>query len=209
MKKIILALLVLSTTAFAQSKTLLNLDKNGVAIQGHDPVAFFNGGQPTRGNAAIFALHDGARYHFATRQLLASRLCRGLAAAILLQTLFFKFTGAPESVFIFTRVGLEPWGRWATGLAELLAAVLLLAPRRPWVGATLALGLMTGALAAHLTVLGVVVRGDGGLLFTLAVTVFACAAATVWLHCDALLDAVHRVTGCGGACARPTKKAPR
>src|SRR5258707_10230054 len=96
-------------------------------------------------------------------------ICRGAAAVILLQTLFFKFTGAPESVYIFTKVGLEPWGRIGSGVAELIAAILLIAPSFPWLGAGLALGVMGGAIMSHLTVLGIVVKDDGGLLFGLAV----------------------------------------
>jgi hypothetical protein len=115
-------------------------------------------------------------------QLTASWLCRLIAAGILLQTLFFKFTGAEESVYIFTRVGMEPWGRYGSGLAELIAAVLLLTPRFVWAGAVLALGVMTGALASHLTVLGLVVKDDGGLLFALACVVFLTSAVAAFLH---------------------------
>src|SRR5437588_10660524 len=96
------------------------------------------------------------------------------AAAILLQTLFCKFTAAPESVYIFTKVGAEPWGRIGSGILELIAAVLLLIPASSWAGATLAFGLMTGAIVGHLTVLGIEVQGDGGLLFALAVIVIVC-----------------------------------
>ena len=99
-----------------------------------------------------------------------------LAAGILLQTLFFKFTGAEESVYIFSTLGIEPWGRIGTGIAELIAALLLLTPRTAPAGAVLAMGLMTGAMFSHLTVLGIVVKGDGGLLFGLAVTVFVASA---------------------------------
>jgi hypothetical protein len=99
-----------------------------------------------------------------------------LAAAILLQTLFFKFTGAEESVYIFSTLGMEPWGRIGTGIAELIAALLLVTPRTALAGAVLAMGLMTGAIFSHLTVLGIAVKGDGGLLFGLAVTVFVASA---------------------------------
>jgi putative oxidoreductase len=116
------------------------------------------------------------------KQLVASWLCRLTATAILLQTLFFKFTGAPESVYIFTKVGLEPWGRYGSGVAELIAAVLLLTPRFAWAGALLALGVISGAIFSHLTVLGLVVQDDGGLLFALALAVFATSAATLFLH---------------------------
>src|SRR6266481_4780334 len=111
-----------------------------------------------------------------------SWICRMVAAVILGQTLFFKFTGAEESIYIFTKVGLEPWGRYGSGVAELLAAMLLLTPRFAWAGALLALGVISGALVSHLTVLGIVVKDDGGLLFGLAVTVFICSLVTVFLH---------------------------
>jgi len=105
-----------------------------------------------------------------------------IAAAILLQTLFFKFTGAEESVYIFSKIGLEPWGRYASGVAELIAATLLLTPRLGWLGALLASGVMSGAIFSHLTKLGIVVKDDGGLLFALAVTVFCCSLAVLFLH---------------------------
>src|SRR4051812_49421600 len=104
-------------------------------------------------------------------KLVLSWICRFVAAVILLQTLFFKFTGAPESIYIFTKVGLEPAGRYGTGVVELIAAVLLLFQCHAWLGALLAAGVMSGAIASHLTVLGIVVQNDGGLLFCLALTV--------------------------------------
>ena len=109
-------------------------------------------------------------------------LCRIVAAVILAQTLFFKFTGAEESVYIFTKVGLEPWGRYGSGAAELIATILLLTSRFAWAGALLALGVISGALVSHLTALGIVVQNDGGLLFGLAITVFATSAVTAFLH---------------------------
>ncbi len=105
-----------------------------------------------------------------------------VAAVILVQTLYFKFTAAPESVRLFTTLGLEPAGRIGSGVAELIAAVLLLWPRRAFWGALLALGVMGGALHAHLTKLGLVVDDDGGLLFGLAVTVAVCALVVLWLR---------------------------
>jgi len=111
-----------------------------------------------------------------------SWVCRLTAAIILLQTLFFKFTGAEESVYIFTKVGLEPFGRYASGVVELVAAVLLLFRCHAWVGALLAMGVMAGAIASHLTVLGISVQNDGGLLFCLALIVFACSLGVVFLQ---------------------------
>src|SRR6266849_3088026 len=111
-----------------------------------------------------------------------SWICRIVAAVILGQTLFFKFTGAEESIYIFSKVGLEPWGRYGSGVAELIAAILLLTPRFAWAGALLALAVISGAILSHLTILGIVVQDDGGLLFLLAITVFFCSALTAWLH---------------------------
>lgn len=107
---------------------------------------------------------------------------RLVAAAIMLQTLFFKFTGAPESIYIFEQVGMEPFGRYASGIAELIASVLLLIPRTTWLGAALALGVMAGAIMSHLTILGIEVQGDGGTLFALAIVVFVSSAVLLFLH---------------------------
>jgi hypothetical protein len=112
----------------------------------------------------------------------ASWVLQLVAAAILAQTLFFKFTGAPESVWIFSRLGAEPWGRIGTGVLELAAAALLLVPATATLGAGLAAALMVGAIGSHLVRLGVAVQGDGGLLFGLAVTVLACSAGVLALR---------------------------
>ena len=109
-------------------------------------------------------------------------ICRVAAAVILLQTLFFKFTAAPESVYIFTKIGLEPGGRIGSGVAELIAAILVLIPATTWLGAGLALCVMLGAIFSHLTVLGIVVMDDGGLLFGLAVAVAACSVVLLFLQ---------------------------
>lgn len=103
-----------------------------------------------------------------------------IVSVILLQTLYFKFTGAPESVFIFETVGMEPWGRIGSGIVELLAVVLLFIPRTTWLGAILALGSMAGAIFFHLTKLGIEVMEDGGLLFILACTVFVSCLFILW-----------------------------
>lgn len=100
---------------------------------------------------------------------------RLVAAIILLQTLYFKFTGSAESVYIFKTVGLEPWGRIGIGICEMIAAILLLFNRTVLLGSGLALGLMAGAIGMHLTKLGIVVQGDGGYLFFLAVVVALCS----------------------------------
>lgn len=113
-------------------------------------------------------------------------ILRFLVAGILLQTLYFKFTGAAESVYIFETLGLEPWGRIGSGVVELAAATLLLVPGAVVWGALLALGAMLGAIGSHLTRLGIEVHGDGGLLFGLAITVFVASAVLLFLHRDQL-----------------------
>ena len=115
-------------------------------------------------------------------QAILSTVLQLIAAAVLLQTLFFKFTGAEESVYIFTTLGIEPWGRIGSGVAELVASALLLYPPTAAIGATLAMGTMAVAILSHLTVLGVEVMGDGGLLFGLAITVFVCSAVVLVLR---------------------------
>jgi putative oxidoreductase len=108
--------------------------------------------------------------------------CQLIAAVILGQTLFFKFTGAPESRYIFSTLGIEPWGRIGTGVAELIAVGLLLYPKTPAIGAVLAICLMAGAIMSHLTRLGIEVQGDHGLLFRLAVTVLFASVVVVILR---------------------------
>src|ERR1044072_6745352 len=108
--------------------------------------------------------------------------CSVAAAVILPQTLIFKFPPAPESVYIFKKVGLEPWGRVGSGVAELIAAVLILIPRTTWLGAGLALAVMAGAIFSHLTVLGVVVMNDGCLLVGRALAVATCSVVLLFLQ---------------------------
>lgn len=114
--------------------------------------------------------------------LIASWIARVAVAVILVQTLFFKFTAAPESVYIFETVGQEPVGRIGSGVVELIASVLLFVPGLTAVGALLALGTMSGAIFFHLTKLGIVVQDDGGTLFALALVVWAGSAFLLFLH---------------------------
>lgn len=109
-------------------------------------------------------------------------IVRLVAAGVLLQTLYFKFTGAPESVFIFRTLGMEPWGRIGSGVVELIASALLLWTPTAGLGGVLAIGLMTGAIVSHLTTLGIEIHGDGGLLFGLACLVWICGAVTTFVH---------------------------
>jgi len=116
--------------------------------------------------------------------VVTSWILRGIAAAILLQTLFFKFTAAKESVYIFSTLGMEPWGRIGSGVAELIASVLLLVPATVVYGAVLSLGVISGAIFFHLTKLGIALPAvdDHGELFALAVVVFVCSFTVLVMH---------------------------
>lgn len=120
-------------------------------------------------------------------------IARSLAVIIMLQTLYFKFTASEESVFIFTTVGMEPWGRIAVGILELIASVLMLTPSMVWAGSILAFGLMAGALGMHLFLLGIEVKGDGGQLFIYALIVAMCAAYSYWKSKNQLPDFIRNV----------------
>jgi uncharacterized membrane protein YphA (DoxX/SURF4 family) len=121
-------------------------------------------------------------------------IARIVAALIMAQTLFFKFSGATESIEIFTTVGMEPWGRYGVGVLELIASVLLLIPARSWIGAALGLGLMLGALGMHLTILGIEVQGDGGQLFYYALIVAACSAFVLWVDRNKIKEFLNAFT---------------
>lgn len=115
-------------------------------------------------------------------QLITSWACRIIAAAIMIETLFFKFTGAPESVYIFSKMGMESWWRYGQGVWELVASLLLLTPRFSWAGGILTLGALGAAIVSHLTVLGIEIQGDHGLLFGMAVVTFLCGFIVTFLH---------------------------
>ncbi|MBK8699072.1 MAG: DoxX family protein [Saprospiraceae bacterium] len=104
------------------------------------------------------------------------------AAVIMLQTLFFKFTSAPESIYIFSTMGMEPWGRIGTGVVELMASLLILYPRTTFFGAAMGLGTMARAILSHLLILGIDVQGDGGKLFALALITAVCCGILLIGH---------------------------
>ena len=114
------------------------------------------------------------------------------AAFIMGQTLFFKFTAAPESVYIFSTLGMEPWGRIGIGVLELIASLLILIPYTTAFGAAIGLGLMSGAMFFHLTRLGIVVQNDSGQLFAYALVVFISCVILVVLCREQLLRVLHR-----------------
>ena len=146
-------------------------------------------------------------------------------ALVFIQSLFFKFTGSPETVYIF-QGKLDPWaaslgfgGLFApgglfsakvVGSFELIASVLLLAGAAmsaqravQVLGAAMGLSVISGAIFFHLyTPLGVAVvnadgSSDGGELFALACGVWLACAALLWLRRGVWLGWIARATGRG------------
>jgi uncharacterized membrane protein YphA (DoxX/SURF4 family) len=109
-------------------------------------------------------------------------ILRIVASAILLQTLFFKFTAAPESVYIFEKLNAEPYGRIGSGIIELIASIFILIPRTTLIGAIIGAGTMFGALLSHLFILGIIVQNDNGTLFLLGIITFICCSILVYVH---------------------------
>lgn len=124
---------------------------------------------------------------------IAPWILRILAAVIMLQTLYFKFSGAEESVYIFSQLGMEPWGRIGTGVLELIASILILYPKTTIFGSLLAIGLMLGAVGAHLTKLGIEVKNDGGQLFIYALVVLLASASLIIIYRNDGLNIIKRI----------------
>ena len=122
-----------------------------------------------------------------------SWIAASVAAIIMIQTLYFKFSAAPESIYIFSTLGIEPWGRIGSGIGELIASVLILIPALRWLGAVLGLGIISGAIVSHLTILGIEVQGDGGYLFILAILVFVSCTICLFLEKDKIKTMYGRV----------------
>jgi putative oxidoreductase len=122
-----------------------------------------------------------------------SWILRLLAIIILWQTLYFKFTAHPESVELFTKLGVEPWGRIFTGIMELIVGFLLFLPQTKTIGAFLGLGLMFGAIASHLFVIGLNTNGDGGLLFVLAIIVLLSCTFILILHWSEVINLFNKL----------------
>jgi uncharacterized membrane protein YphA (DoxX/SURF4 family) len=112
---------------------------------------------------------------------------------LMVQSLFFKFSAAPESVYIFSTLNMEPWGRIGTGVVELIASVLILVPRTTWLGALIGIGTMAGAIFFHLTKLGVEVGGDGGQLFIYALITLVSCAIIVWIEWNKVITVYRTV----------------
>src|SRR5262245_22439113 len=141
------------------------------------------------GETRWFRRHPSGMNNLTRSQIVVSWAVQLTVAGILLQTLFFKFTGAEESVYIFSAVGkflglpaVEPWGGIGSGVIELIASILLLVPATASLGAILTIGVMAAAVMSHLVILGIEVKGDGGLLFGLALTALTGSAIVLVLR---------------------------
>lgn len=132
--------------------------------------------------------------HMTNTTRLIDWISRIAIAVILLQTLYFKFTGHPESVALFTKLGVEPWGRIGTGVIELVTGILILIPATAFIGAALSLGVMAGAIASHLLVIGIESDNDGGQLFMLAIIVFTLSAIVLFLRRLELATWISRIS---------------
>jgi putative oxidoreductase len=180
-------------TGYGLSDISIEINRERPFVTSRAAARLTGGKELNMGTQAVQAVGKGA---ISKGVVVFDWACRAVAAVILLQTLFFKFTAAPESVYIFTKVGglvhsvlasisipmAEKGGRLGSGVMELVAGILLIAPRYVWAGAILAMAATFGAIATHLTVLGIDVLGDKGLLFGLAITVFATSAITLYIH---------------------------
>ncbi len=115
-------------------------------------------------------------------------------ALVYLQTLYFKFSAHPDSVYIFSTLGIEPAGRILVGILECITAALVLIPKTRLPGAILSIGVISGAVLAHLGPLGIEVNEDGGSLFLLAVLVLMASLAILFLRLEETRLLVQRVS---------------
>ncbi len=122
-------------------------------------------------------------------------IIRVVASLIMLQTLYYKFSGSTESVYIFSQMNMEPWGRYATGIAELVASLLILYKPTTVIGSFFAVGIMSGALLSHAFVLGIEVMGDHGLLFLYALIVWVAAILLLWIEREKLFSMIRKISG--------------
>lgn len=113
-----------------------------------------------------------------------SMILRIVVAVIFIQTLFFKFTAHPDSVELFTALGVEPFGRIGLGIVELIVSLLILIPKTKALGIVSSIGIMIGAIGSHFLVIGTNFKGDGGALFAMAVVVFIAATILFFMHKD-------------------------
>ena len=125
-----------------------------------------------------------------------------IISIILLQTLYFKFTGQIESKYIFSKLMAEPYGRFATGIIELFASIFLFIPTLQFLGLGMILGSMFGALTSHIFVLGLAIKGnfegqtvqdDHGILFTLLLVILFSSFVIISLNFYDFIEYIKKV----------------
>jgi len=119
------------------------------------------------------------------------RIASIFAAILFLQTLYFKFSGASESIDIFSKLGVEPYGRIGSGILELIVSVLLLFRKTSLLGAILGIVIILGAITSHVLIIGIEVQNDKGLLFGLALLVLVACGTSVYLQRGKLVGIIN------------------
>jgi hypothetical protein len=122
-----------------------------------------------------------------------SWILRLTVSVIFLQTLYYKFTAHPDSVHIFSALGLEPWGRIGLGFVELITSVLILFNKTKIIGMLTSIGIIVGAVFSHILVLGVNVSNDGGGLFTLAIIVLVASIIFLFVNEKEIVPTLKKV----------------
>lgn len=103
-----------------------------------------------------------------------------LAFAILVYNAYLKLNSNSGAIQLFSGLGLEPYGRFAIGLFELTAALLLLYPGTVKYGAVLGFILMTGVIFIHITKIGIALNGNYSFFF-MGVIAFFCCTGLIWM----------------------------
>jgi len=122
-----------------------------------------------------------------------SLLLRITVAIIYIQTLYFKFTAHPDSVYIFTKMGVEPFGRISLGVIELIISIGILIPKTKYAAIVMSIAIVLGALMSHIFILGIIVNGDNGLLFSLACLIFLLSILLFIYHYDEIKLNANRI----------------
>lgn len=120
-------------------------------------------------------------------------ILRLVIAIIYLQTLYFKFSGAEESKYIFTMLKMEPEGRIISGILELIISIFILFPKTYLIGSFISLGMISGAIFSHLFILGIEIQNDSGLLFTLAIIIFLCSLLILIIQRKEFINLIKRI----------------
>lgn len=118
--------------------------------------------------------------HLNKAEKLISIVFQIIAALILANAAFGKFSGNEMSVHVFHELNILET-RIVIGIIEVLAALLLLS-KIPQYGALLGFGTMLGALIAHVSILGMEIHGDGGQMVMMMAVVLLSSIIVMWIN---------------------------